>query len=114
MKGEIDKDFYCSAYFYMDDPTTDNQCQGRQPCSEKCKRYHRKFPTPEQFKEEYGKEWTSAVYAFYGSDAGWIERTNARAERESRCDTGLGLVTAIVCACTPFGKPPSNWKPELI
>jgi hypothetical protein len=60
-------------------------------------------------KEEYGGEYpeTGAVYALsvYGSSGfeDWIAGV-----RKDFIDDGESLV----CACTPWGKPPADWRPE--
>jgi hypothetical protein len=99
MKGEIDKDFYCSAGFKLND----KGCRifSRLDCGkDHCLKRHRKHPTREQFKEEYGDEWKGAVYIFlngiWHSDERWKVRKNSIA----------------VCACTPWGKPADTWRPK--
>jgi len=61
MKGEIDKDFYCSANLYRD-----GKCSIVKVCipSFGCDCRRRKYPTPEQYKEEYGEDYpdTGAIY----------------------------------------------------
>jgi hypothetical protein len=102
MKNEIDRDFYCSAGCSLNDKRCrifsidcdDGHCQQR----------HRKHPTPEQFKEEYGEEWTGAVYLKWKSQQDWTvgyyDALDTVHERPS---------APIICACTPFGKPPDDW-----
>jgi hypothetical protein len=62
---------------------------------------HRKHPTPEQYKEEYGEEWTGVVYGRRSENRKWVFG--------SRLD--FVPETLIVCACTPFGMPDNNWRP---
>jgi hypothetical protein len=111
MKGEIDKDFYCSL-------GRDERKQ-RDICSNECatcgcEAYHRKYPTPEQYREEYGEEWKGAMYTKCFSDfckftdcpySGWS--SDPLPDFAAECDT-----LTRVCACTPWGKPPDNWRPE--
>jgi len=56
--NEIDKDFYCSASAFVDFNTCNLLNRNIIPCEKgNCRFYHRKFPTPEQFKQEYNKEY---------------------------------------------------------
>jgi len=115
MLTEIDRDFYCSGNETIDKGLLEI---GKYGCTnlkdfklcESCSLYHRKYPTPEQFKEEYGEEWTGAVYVYFDMfgeiDDEWEVFEN---EDIATIDTND---TYIVCACTPFGKPPKNWRPE--
>jgi hypothetical protein len=69
MKHKIDKAHYCSGGF-----GADGECfrfgenmidhTGCSCTREKCLSYHRKWPTPEQYKAEYGEDWpdNEAVY----------------------------------------------------
>jgi hypothetical protein len=108
MLGEIDRDSYCSANDYSVGKcvVTDNHSE----CYHCLDNYHRKYPTPEQFKEEHGEEWKGAVYyhctATYCDDEceakGWL----ANDEYGCLCEP------IIICACTPWGKPPDDWRPE--
>jgi hypothetical protein len=109
MKNEINKDFYCSAGFNKENNYYDlagDICPvmtGEQPCS--C--CHRKHPTPEQYKGEYGKEYPAdgEVCAYIKDDenTGWYIGYHASVKY-------MGY--QMVCACTPFGKPDKNWRPE--
>jgi hypothetical protein len=63
MKGEINKDFYCSVRAFVSNGANNDQCEYGYEFSRRCKYgkdgcefFHRKHPTPEQFKEEYGEE----------------------------------------------------------
>ena len=119
MLGEIDKNFYCSCLSY--EKATEN-CHrfkhrdgGLRKCADvrnqsksgRCDNYHRKFPTLEQFREEYGKDYANgvnreeAVYAFINFE--WFAMPLMDAEDCFSAD--------IVCACTPFGKPDKDWRP---
>lgn len=103
MKGEIDKRFYCSSELYED-----GYClEGISTCIN-CASYHRKWPTPEQYREEYGEDYPDdgAVYYIDSDDPRdtWELDILANAIEDERY--------AIVCCVTPWGKPPDNWRPE--
>ena len=120
MKDEIDKDFYCSGF-------SENICGHYSlyhNCPENCRQNHRKHPTPEQFKKEYGEEWSDdgAVYVLdidEGDKPTW--RTTEYCKEKNRKPVyqtdSKGVITGykksiIVCACTPFPKPDDKWRPE--
>jgi len=117
MKDEIDRDFYCSA-----DRHSSGYCIGSGGCCSQsftCPSYHRKYPTPEQYKEEYDEEypdeaavyWTHIVAA--GREPTWNISTYEEAKKENKNASGYSNVSVIViCACTPFGKPPNDWRIE--
>jgi hypothetical protein len=118
--NEINKDFYCSAGLYQDGDCANRVC-GCQACSVNCKNYHRKHPTPAQFKEEYGEEWKGAVYFKCGisnctenCNNEWILYENEKnALADIHCATATEEADPIfICACTPFGMPDNNWRPE--
>jgi len=123
MLVEIDKYFYCSAGFKLND----KGCRifSQFDCDkDHCRHRHHKWPTPEQFKEKYGVEYPDdgAVYFYKGimnasdgtepptatykwcvmqyDDAAFINNYNPM------------LSGPIVCACTPWGMPPANWRPS--
>jgi len=117
MLGEIDKDFYCAAGCYMGESDNYDQCllfgvENVTDCTkENCSYCRRKFPTPEQFKEEYGEEYpdNGAIYVLIKRLNGsgyWSVDEYSRYFEEVGNDVGL-----IVCACTPFGKPDNDWRP---
>ena len=105
MKGEIDNDFYCTLGrdIMKQRYLCNNECAS---CN--CEAYHRKWPTPEQYREEYGKEWDGAVYATRdnGTWEGFGCINQAEAVTMFDCQK-----TVVVCACTPWGKPPADWRP---
>jgi hypothetical protein len=70
-----------------------------------CNNFHRKWPTPEQYKEEYGEDYPDegAVY-IRNSGWGWQPET----QREANARLKNVQKTQIVCACTPWGKPPDQ------
>ena len=112
MTGEIDKDFYCSGNAWDDDRQGCFFNADLAPCRKHgCRNYHRKHPTPEQFKEEYGFEYPDdgAVYvelALYS----WHVQIYLSAK--NFCNA-MNEKYPIVCACTPYGKPDDKWKPEV-
>jgi len=105
MLGKIDKDFYCSANCYADGDCETSLC-GCQTCQNDCKNHHRKHPTPEQFKEEYGFDYPDdwAVYCRKSKNDEW-EIGAFWGAKHYQCKE-------IVCACTPFGTPDKDWRPE--
>jgi hypothetical protein len=108
MKGEINKDFYCSI---VTEGIACSSCyfSEREECKNnptiQCPHKHRKHPTPEQFREEYGEEWLDdrAVYVLTGG--GWYLVHHSFAK-------DFYYDIPILCACTPYGRPPDDWKPE--
>jgi hypothetical protein len=107
-KIEIDEAHYCAGDFYSegcfrwDEEDPDGGCK----CTlDKCKLYHRKWPTPEQYKAEYCEEWPDdrAVYTVIQRGV-WFPMSHKSAKVEP--------VNPIVCACTTWGKPPDEWRPE--
>ena len=101
MNGEISKDFYCSRY------TGEIACMERLVSFENCgtcECYHRKWPTPEQYREKWGKDYPDhgAVYVLVGRGVWEV----------FRYDTFKGEDELIVCACTLWNRPPADWRPE--
>jgi len=107
MKSEIDKEFYCSAgaYFGGNCDCFDGYC------SDGCKNKHRKHPTPEQYKEEYGEEYpdNGAVYAL---EEAIIDRNKKEWQVRTYFSAKHCAFENVVCACTPYGKPDDKWRPE--
>ncbi|MCL2762201.1 MAG: hypothetical protein FWD36_03205 [Treponema sp.] len=107
MLGEISKDFYCTR---SKSPVL--SCSESALCKMqgwKCGYRHRKYPTPEQFKEEYGIDYPDdgAVYEAdidQGNKPTWIIASYWTAKKMGK--------RHIICACTPWGMPPSDWRPE--
>ena len=117
MKGEINKDFYCSANLFDYDKGKNPKCvtaatsDGIDKTCKGCYCYHRKHPTPEQFREEYGEDYPDdgAVYFLWLDSEKWqVNSLENLREMFGESD----LLFYVVCACTPWGKPPNNWRPE--
>jgi hypothetical protein len=121
MTGEIYKDFYCSG-----NKTVCNISGGFVSCligfgdigcdKANCGNYHRKHPTPEQFKEEFKEEYPDdgAVYFWdtrYGNGL-WAVGEYGEIIDEDHWKYEEHKPGAMVCACTPWGKPPDDWRPE--
>ena len=109
MTHEINAEFYCGAF---ERPAKD--CPDYGTCERlECEAYHRKWPTPEQFKAEYGREhpddgpvWERLRPMMNAGVVGdWILKKHL--DRCTNDTTGY-----CVCACSPFGKPPDDWRPE--
>jgi hypothetical protein len=118
MNGEIDRDWYCVTAYMINQNV---ECHGyANEICDGCIFRHRKWPTPEQFEEEYGwklskdfpvwlliaddpsdsfLEWTLMIYA----DALQYERESEEAD--------YAPAVHIICACTPWGCPPDDWRP---
>jgi len=110
MKGEIDRDFYCSANFLMIDGSKCKReiCGIDGCCEDYCPHLHRKYPTPSEYKEEYGEEWPDDGAVYYTDGDGW----NITAYEEiSELNPAIFPNSFIVCACTPFGAPDNDWRP---
>ena len=82
-----------------------------------CSRYHRKHPTPEQYKEEYGVDYPDdgAVYSRRTINDDKTVWGDWRVMFFGELKTTMKIVPEdvvfqIVCACTPFGKPGRDWK----
>jgi len=116
MKGEIDRDFFCSGDHFLrasgicaDCNETIASVEGHKGCL----RFHRKHPTPEQYKEEYGGDYPDDG-AVYFIDKEWplIERPWHVDELSFPKSKPCGKDFHIVCACTPWGKPNEKWRPR--
>jgi len=104
MLGELkDKNFYCCGF------STDI-CGHFPVCPESCRMRHRKWPTPEQFKEEYREDWMGAVYYHCTDDE--CDTNDCTAKEWSTQDYGCLCDPMVVCVCTPFGRPDKDWRPE--
>ena len=117
MKGEIDKDFYCLAERNSPKITYDlfEKCRAG---NEVCSLRHRKWPTPDQYLKEYGKKWTGAIYANCIQPDCDIDFGDCPFFRNWwLCDMEEGSLghcennIISICACTPWGKPPYDWRP---
>ena len=84
------------------------------PCNPKCIGRHRKWPTPEQFREKYGKEYQDdgAVYFYNDVRKNWFTSTMQELKKWNGISDWKNTPLPIVCACTPWGKPPDDWRPE--
>ena len=133
MLTEIDKDFYCSGHSFGGVEWCNNRnrlCVGITKDNITCECLHRKHPTPQQFKEEYGEEYPDdgavyidVTYIFPDKDGNpqrcyavhsyWKYKEMKQGYEAGRPITNpyFGL-HGVYCACTPFGKPPLNWRPE--
>ena len=105
---EINKEFYCSAGVYM--PKVGGMCLIKSqatdkltPCEfENCSAYHCKYPNPEQFEQEHGFKWEGAVYVWWEQEKCWMALNDPKTHESF----------IQVCACTPWGRPPADWRPE--
>jgi hypothetical protein len=103
---EIDEDFYCSSAGATDCPEKGN-C-----IASGCPDCHRKHPTPEQFRREYGMEVPDDIPVWF-VDSDIEERGDCWEQEIYCCITRYPeQIGSIVIACTPFGAPEDNWRPE--
>lgn len=112
MLTEIDRDYYCASHI-----NPEKTCPTFKECTKgsdgiiQCGSRHRKYPTPAQFKEEYGEDYPDdgTVYYRKPASAQFIADWQVSEWMYVR-KTFIGYW--VVCACTPRGKPPSEWRPE--
>jgi len=117
--GEIDKYYYCSANDFID-----GKCMMTQGVCRVCECYHLKHPNPEEYREEYGKNYPdeAAVYVIDIDESGeakWrITEYQKEKNRKPVYETlSNGVIIGykeniIICACTPFGIPGNDWSPQ--
>jgi len=110
MLSEINKDFYCfTQRFHKDICEVDEYGKCRQ---EHCINYHHKWPTLEQFEKEYGEEYPEGGAMYFFESSWWpTDKANALANMEYYKKMGYKNGFAV-CACTPFGNPDKNWRPQ--
>jgi hypothetical protein len=125
---EIDREHFCSC---------SKECCGRKgilsahessflACATKpCIHYHRKWPTPKQFEKEYGYRaermpepigcWHRKTASFNsGKYAGEWGDWKLKLLHTDLLDNTMyvaGQKWQVVIACTPYGKPPADWRP---
>ena len=113
MKGEINRDWFCSGGFFL----TKGRCavDNGEPCEYhqiNCPALHRKHPTPEQFREEYGVDYPDDGLVWRR----WIYGDNEKGKWNPGAYSGVKkndrYTKQIVCSSTPWGKPPDDWRPE--
>ena len=83
-----------------------------------CRFKKRKHPTPEQYKKEFGEEVPDRMSGWIFSAGVWVLMEYQRYRQLVDGLTGAGnsyedVIKAYpyVIACTPFGHPPSDWRP---
>jgi len=115
--GEINEIYYCTANSYKNNRCTLHDCchddKGTAmvdlevTCVLKgCRHCLHKWPTPKQYQVEYGKKYSDkgAVYLKIYGDQCW------RYDHYEFLKSVDEII--IVCACTPWGCPPDDWKPD--
>jgi len=105
---------YCSSGRNTDCPER-GHCRG-------CPDNHRKYPTPEQFKEEYGIELPDNFPVWWRwwswdnqecTEGHWEDwRLVKFGDLPTATKTGNPDKCHVVCACTPWPEPPMDWRPE--
>jgi len=118
MAREINTTHYCSAGEYTGD-NPPKYCMGLDPCREQCIHRHRKYPTPEQFVEEYGHEWPDDGPGWKWNhhenrwDLTYYREIKIAKRFRANIVTDFEMAPLIfVCACTPHGPPPVDWRPK--
>ena len=120
---EINEDFYCTLSWTPEDCPT---CIGLPKDCDRlnCGCRKRKFPSPAQYAEEHGREWPEdgAVYL----NAWFVDEGEEEPMYLSGCYHVMRLMDvkeeiknirpdvkiAVICACTPWGCPPDDWRPK--
>ena len=109
MKGEINKDFYCSANRFSQGicDLCKNGGSATFYCWENCSCRHRKFPTPLQYEKEYGEKYpdTGATYVLVRNGEWQVWEYKFAKEAYYDC--------LIICACTPWSCPSKDWRPHV-
>jgi len=111
LDSQINEDFFCLAhnsipgncFQFADDGLTHH---------DGCTNLRHKWPTPEQFREEWGEDYPddSAVYFFDITDDDGVVFPDWQIGKYKYYKK-LPPYALVVCACTPWGKPPANWRP---
>lgn len=100
--------FYC---VWHGEDSSDCPRSGYEEC-DSCRGKHHKWPTPVQFRKEYGREVPDdiPVWSMHGnfnddSTEGWHLSPWKNVKEFMH-------ITFAVIACTPFGKPSNDYLPE--
>jgi hypothetical protein len=116
MKKEIDRDSYCSADEYDGGYCNlyHEPCDGFGCNCKDCKNRHRKHPTPEEYKQEYGEDVPDdmAVYVLFETAISSNWTAALYSDAKSMITKHPNFYSNIIVACTPFGKPDENWRPQ--
>ncbi|GHU58631.1 hypothetical protein FACS189444_2610 [Spirochaetia bacterium] len=99
--------WYCSAGVKDDCDKCGHLIEWRGPDGTiRCACLHRKYPTLEQFQEEYGRNWSGAVFARSMKEyQGTMRIPELESFRIMYMDEAKRILepwAQIVCACTPF------------
>jgi len=123
MMTEIDKDLYCAVGYFFDGKCIgmDEEEESKQGCLHlNCIVCHRKWPTPDHFEDEYGEVYPDNAAVWYRitniddediwglSEYSFIKN---EAKRVNKLNSGIYHTIFVVCACTPWGCPPNDWRP---
>jgi len=115
MKNDYNlSEFFCSSYDFLSlrcivgcETTMNYGCVG-------CKNYHHKWPTLEQFEQEYGENYPDDSLVWFRVENYFDDWFYFPYDGCLKMIKQMQNVTNyyIVCNCTKWGKPPKNWKPE--
>ena len=111
---ENENNYYCSAGFDLE---FNSKCDltihdSSKICTSLCRCCHRKWPTPVEFKQEYGREFPDdgAIYVFDNNK--WKPARFGYWKDWHDIPGSIIECTIAVIACSPFGPPPESWRPE--
>jgi hypothetical protein len=113
-KIKEDKDCFCGAYYNRHNcPVLHDYLlvNSKLECEKECRLWLHKWPTPEQYKKEYGTEIDRNFPVWFkkpGYDDWVLGRDQFRHAGVEENDPDL----TIVCACTSWSKPSKDWRPE--
>jgi hypothetical protein len=115
-KIKEDKDCFCGAFYNRNNcPILADylQVNGKLECETGCRLWLHKWPTPEQYREEYGRDLqdNDAIYFLAENEPYPGERYAQWWQVEQYCEVE-DTDSFIVCACTPFGRPSDEWRPK--
>jgi len=78
-----------------------------------CGNLHLKYPTPKEFFNEYGFEYPESGAVYVLENNGDEDCWNILDWGEIQEASGRNIDKEIViCACTPFGAPPVDYRPK--
>jgi len=126
-KKGINENLFCSADYWdtWEGGICKDPCHSGPKCDKdpsQCKHCHRKYPTPEQFCEEYGEKVPDTFPVWWRwwfwnnqecTEGEWEDWRLARfGDLPTATKTRDPDKCQIVCACSPWTEPPTEWRQE--